>query len=163
MKGMELRGATRGKPVKTTVSSRTEACPRDLVNRQFTASRPNALWLSDFTYVATWNGFVYVAFVIEPLPGASSAGGAAGRPTRASFSTPWNRPCTPAASRPSNGWTGSTIAVFSSRSDISRRPRRNGDTMSSETRQRRRDSNQHSSDKPGAVQARILNRVWEAA
>lgn len=65
MREMGLRGAIRGKPIKTTVSSRAEACPRDLVNRQFAAPRPNALWLSDFTYVATWNGFVYVAFVID--------------------------------------------------------------------------------------------------
>ena len=40
-------------------------CPLDRVNRQFTAPRPNALWVSDFTYVATWAGFVYVAFVID--------------------------------------------------------------------------------------------------
>lgn len=65
MREMGLRGAIRGKPIKTTVSSRAEACPRDLVNRQFAAPRPNALWLSDFTYVATWSGFVYVAFVID--------------------------------------------------------------------------------------------------
>jgi putative transposase len=43
----------------------TSPCPRDKVNRQFHAPRPNALWLSDFTYVATWQGFVYVAFVID--------------------------------------------------------------------------------------------------
>ena len=65
MKQMELAGVIRGKPMKTTVSNSAAPCPRDKVNRQFYASRPNALWVSDFTYVATWQGFVYVAFVID--------------------------------------------------------------------------------------------------
>ena len=65
MKQMDLAGAIRGKPVKTTISNPAAPCPRDKVNRQFRASRPNALWVSDFTYVATWQGFVYVAFVID--------------------------------------------------------------------------------------------------
>ena len=65
MRAMGLKGAVRGKPVKTTVSDRSAPCPLDKVNRQFQASRPNALWVSDFTYVATWRGFVYVAFVID--------------------------------------------------------------------------------------------------
>jgi transposase InsO family protein len=58
---MGLAGAVRGKPVKTTISNPATPCPEDRVNRQFHAPRPNALWLSDFTYVATWAGFVYVA------------------------------------------------------------------------------------------------------
>jgi putative transposase len=65
MKQMGLAGAIRGKAVKTTVSNAAAPCPRDKVNRQFHAPQPNALWLSDFTYVATWQGFVYVAFVID--------------------------------------------------------------------------------------------------
>ena len=65
MRGMGLQGAVRGKPVKTTVSDKAAPCPRDKVNRQFQAPRPNALWVSDFTSVATWAGFVYVAFVID--------------------------------------------------------------------------------------------------
>jgi hypothetical protein len=65
MKQMGLCGATRGKTVKTTISNPAAPCPRDQVNRQFHAPRPNALWLSDFTYVATWQGFVYVACVID--------------------------------------------------------------------------------------------------
>jgi transposase InsO family protein len=65
MAAMGLAGVVRGKPVKTTVSSSATPCPEDHVNRQFHAPRPNALWLSDFTYVATWAGFVYVAFVID--------------------------------------------------------------------------------------------------
>jgi transposase InsO family protein len=51
--------------VKTTVSDSKAPCPQDMVNRQFAADRPNRLWVADFTYVATWQGFVYVAFVID--------------------------------------------------------------------------------------------------
>ncbi|WP_454018120.1 IS3 family transposase [Azospirillum sp. Marseille-Q6669] len=65
MKRMGLKGAIRGKAVRTTISDRASPCPADRVNRQFQAPRPNALWVADFTYVATWQGFVYVAFVID--------------------------------------------------------------------------------------------------
>src|SRR3954464_14206919 len=65
MRTMGLQGAVRGKPVRTTISDKAAPCPLDRVNRQFRALRPNALWVSDFTYVATWAGFVYVAFVID--------------------------------------------------------------------------------------------------
>jgi transposase InsO family protein len=65
MRQMGLQGVVRGKAARTTISDRTMPCPADRVNRQFQAPRPNALWLSDFTYVATWQGFVYVALVID--------------------------------------------------------------------------------------------------
>src|SRR5215211_8332530 len=65
MRQMGLKGVVRGKCIRTTVSDAAAPCPRDRVNRQFKAPRPNALWVSDFTYVATWSGFVYVAFVID--------------------------------------------------------------------------------------------------
>ena len=65
MRQMGLQGAIRGKPIRTTISDKAAPCPQDRVNRQFHAPRPNALWVSDFTYVATWQGFVYVAFVID--------------------------------------------------------------------------------------------------
>jgi putative transposase len=65
MRAMGLQGAVRGKPVRTTRSDTAVPCPLDRVNRHFQAPRPNALWLADFTYVATWSGFVYVAFVID--------------------------------------------------------------------------------------------------
>jgi putative transposase len=65
MRAMGLQGIIRGKPVRTTVSDKAAACPLDRVNRHFKAPAPNMLWLSDFTYVATWQGFVYVAFVID--------------------------------------------------------------------------------------------------
>jgi len=65
MRQLGLRGVVRGKTLRTTVSDRATPCPQDHVNRQFQASRPNALWVSDFTYVSTWQGFVYVAFIID--------------------------------------------------------------------------------------------------
>jgi transposase InsO family protein len=65
MREMGLQGAVRGKTVRTTVSDKAAPCPRDKVNREFRAPAPNRLWVSDFTYVATWTGFVYVAFVID--------------------------------------------------------------------------------------------------
>jgi putative transposase len=65
MREMSLTGAIRGKTVRTTISDKATPCPLDHVNRQFHAPAPNRLWLSDFTYVATWAGFVYVAFVID--------------------------------------------------------------------------------------------------
>jgi transposase InsO family protein len=65
MQDMGLQGVIRGKPIRTTVSDKTAPCPLDHVNRQFHAPMPNMLWLSDFTYVSTWAGFVYVAFVID--------------------------------------------------------------------------------------------------
>jgi putative transposase len=65
MRQMGLKGVVRGKAVKTTVSDKATPCPLDRVNRQFRAPAPNMLWLSDFTYVSTWQGFAYVAFIID--------------------------------------------------------------------------------------------------
>jgi len=65
MKSMGIQGIIRGKPQKTTIPDKTLPCPLDKVNRQFRVPAPNMLWVSDFTYVATWKGFVYVAFVID--------------------------------------------------------------------------------------------------
>jgi putative transposase len=65
MRKSGLRGVMRGKVVRTTVPDAKAPCPLDRVNRQFKAQRPNQLWVSDFTYVSTWQGFVYVAFVID--------------------------------------------------------------------------------------------------
>ncbi|WP_156170716.1 IS3 family transposase [Croceicoccus naphthovorans] len=65
MRDLGLQGVIRGKPVRTTISNKAAPCPLDQVNRQFHAPAPNMLWVSDFTYVATWAGFVYVAFVID--------------------------------------------------------------------------------------------------
>ena len=65
MRAMGLEGIIRGKPLRTTMGDKAALCPLDHVNRQFHAPAPNRLWVSDFTYVATWTGFVYVAFVID--------------------------------------------------------------------------------------------------
>jgi len=65
MRALGLQGVRRGKTVRTTVSDPAAPCPRDRVNRNFTAPQPNTLWVSDFTYVSTWAGFAYVAFVID--------------------------------------------------------------------------------------------------
>jgi transposase InsO family protein len=65
MRRMGLQGAVRGKETRTTIADRAIPCPAEVVNRQFRAPQPNVLWVSDFTYVATWQGFVYVAFVID--------------------------------------------------------------------------------------------------
>ena len=65
MRQMGLHGIVRGKSVRTTISDKATPCPLDRVNRDFKAPAPNRLWVSDFTFVATWSGFVYVAFVID--------------------------------------------------------------------------------------------------
>ena len=65
MNAMELAGVRRGKKTITTVSNPKAPCPLDKVNREFKVQRPNTLWVVDFTYVHTWAGFVYVAFVID--------------------------------------------------------------------------------------------------
>jgi len=65
MRAMGLAGVRRGKTTVTTISNPKAPCPLDKVNREFKVSRPNALWVVDFTYVHTWAGFVYVAFVID--------------------------------------------------------------------------------------------------
>lgn len=65
MRSLGLQGVVRGRKCRTTIADESAARPLDLVNRQFHAARPNQLWVADFTYVATWAGFVYVAFVID--------------------------------------------------------------------------------------------------
>lgn len=65
MRSMGLQGAVRGKVKRTTIPSKENRDPFDLVQRNFSATRPNQLWVADFTYVATWAGFVFVAFIID--------------------------------------------------------------------------------------------------
>jgi transposase InsO family protein len=65
MRALGIQGVRRGKVVRTTISDSAVPCPLDKVNRQFRADRPNQLWVSDFTYVSTWQGWLYVAFVID--------------------------------------------------------------------------------------------------
>ena len=84
MRAMGLAGVIRGKPVRTTISDRSAPCPLDRVNRQFHAPAPDMLWVSDFTYVPTWAGFVYVAFVIDTFA-RRIVGWRASRTAHASF------------------------------------------------------------------------------
>jgi hypothetical protein len=65
MRGLHLEGVRCGKARRTTTPDETTARPADLVDRDFSAQRPNQLWVADLTYVATWSGFVYVAFIID--------------------------------------------------------------------------------------------------
>ena len=65
MRTLGLQGVVRGRSCRTTVSDNASDSPPDLVKRLFTATRPNQLWVADITFVATWAGFVYVAFVID--------------------------------------------------------------------------------------------------
>jgi putative transposase len=65
MRDLGLRGVTRGKPKRTTIADDTVGRPRDLVDRRFSATAPNRLWVADLTYVRTWSGFVYVAFITD--------------------------------------------------------------------------------------------------
>jgi len=65
MRDIGIKGVRRGKKIKTTWPDKGLSSPLDHVNRQFRATMPNQLWVSDFTYVSTWQGFVYVAFVID--------------------------------------------------------------------------------------------------
>jgi putative transposase len=65
MQSLGIEGARRGRSCRTTISDAEANRPADLVQRQFVATRPNQLWVADITYVATWSGFVYVAFVID--------------------------------------------------------------------------------------------------
>ena len=65
MRRLGLRGVVRGRGFKTTISDAAALRPADLVRRQFSAARPNQLWVADFTYVATWQGAVFVAFIID--------------------------------------------------------------------------------------------------
>jgi putative transposase len=65
MARLGLQGAIRGKPVRTTISDKAVPCPLDHIDRQFHAVRPNALWVSDFTYVATWTGVLLVMMLLS--------------------------------------------------------------------------------------------------
>jgi len=65
MRSQALQGVRRGKRVRTTIADDAADRPLDRVNRQFHANKPNQLWVSDFTYVSTWQGWQYVAFVID--------------------------------------------------------------------------------------------------
>jgi HTH-like domain len=87
-----LEGVRRGKPRRTTTPDTSAARPADLVERDFSATRPNQLWVADLTYVGSWSGFVYVAFVIDAFSGSSWVGGPPGRFAPTWPWTPWRWP-----------------------------------------------------------------------
>ena len=94
MRQLGLKGVIRGKGVKTTMPDKAAACPLDKVQRQFRAPCPNKLWLSDFTYVSTWQGFAMSPSSSTPSPAGSSAGGSRAMPGRTLCSTHSSRRCT---------------------------------------------------------------------
>jgi len=120
MRVLGIRGGVRGKKVITTNPDASQPCPDDKVNRVFMADRQNKLWVSGFTYVPTWSGTVYVAFVIDVYarhwPNVSSA---CSRPRSSTRSAPGNR-CARSNGKPSNGWIGITTAACLAPSDTSR-------------------------------------------
>jgi putative transposase len=75
MRQANLHGVVRGKTKRTTIADTAAARPADLLDRDFHATAPNQRWVADITYVATWSGFVYVAFISDLFSAASSAGG----------------------------------------------------------------------------------------
>jgi putative transposase len=79
MRELGLQGVRRGRPHRTTTPEAAAARPADLVERDFSATRPNQLWVADLTYVATWSGFIYVAFIIDAFSASWSAGRPLGR------------------------------------------------------------------------------------
>jgi putative transposase len=109
MKDIGIEGVVRGKKPKTTIPDKALPCPLDKVNRQFHASGPNELWVSDFTYVATWQGLFMWLSSLMFLRGASLAGAQAAQPMQASFSMLWNRPFINAG-QPKTNWCITQIA-----------------------------------------------------
>ena len=93
MKRLGLEDARRGKAVRTTVPDKALPCPLDRVNRQFRADRPNQLWVSDFTCVPTWQGWLYVAFVINEFARRIVGWRVSRRMPRTLCWMPWNRRC----------------------------------------------------------------------
>jgi hypothetical protein len=112
MRRLGFAGAVRGRAWRRTTIPETAAPrPPDLVTRQFTATRPNELWVADLTYVATWRGFVYVAFVIDVFLRGSWAGGPPARCGAIWPSMPWSRRSTIARSRSPTGWCITAIGA----------------------------------------------------
>ena len=109
MKDLGLEGVVRGKKPKTTIPDKALPCPLDKVNRQFHAPAPNVLWVSDFTYVATWQGFVYVAFVIDVFARRIVGWRVSRTATAGLFSMLWSKPFIN-ADRPRINWSTTRIA-----------------------------------------------------
>jgi putative transposase len=114
---LHLEGVRRGKPRRTTTADATAARPADLVERNLSAARPNQLWVADLTSVATWSGFVYVAFIIDAFS-RFLVGWQASRSLRTDLALDaWRWPSGPAAARPARPlereWTTSSTPPWS--------------------------------------------------
>ena len=119
MKAMKLEGAVRGRTVRTTRPDKALPCPRDRVNRAFHAPAPNRLWVSDFTYVATWRGFTYVAFVIDAFARRIVGWRVSGRADAGFVLDALKRRCTSASrSVATTSFTTAIAAPSTSRSSI---------------------------------------------
>jgi putative transposase len=92
-RGLGLRGVVQGRRVRTTIVEPLAHRPQDLVQCNFSATRPNQLWVSDLTYVATWRGFVSVAFVIDAHSRRIAGWGATTSLRTDSPSTRWSKRC----------------------------------------------------------------------
>jgi putative transposase len=116
MRELGLAGARRGKRRRTTVADPAAGRPADLVGRRFSPPAPDRLWVADFTYVPTWSGMVYVAFVIDAYSRRILGWRAPPRCAPPWSSMPSNRPCGPAApARPAwPGWCITTTRAASS-------------------------------------------------
>jgi transposase InsO family protein len=93
MRDLGLEGARRGKKIRTTIRDDGQERAGDLLRRDFTASRPNERWVADFTYVSTWSGIVYVAFVVDVFSRAIVGWSAAANKRDSSSSTSSTWPC----------------------------------------------------------------------
>ena len=91
LRDLDLQGAVRDKPMRTTISDTAAPCPLEHLNRVFAAPAPNMLWLSDFTYVSPGAGFIYVAFITDAYARRSLASASPARHMRALCWMPWSR------------------------------------------------------------------------
>ena len=105
MRQLGLQGAHWEKKVRTTISDSKAPCTLDRVNRVFKAERPNQLWKSDFTYVSTWQGWLYVAFVIDVYADVLWVGAYVAACRRISFLMHWSRRSTTGSLKVPNLWS----------------------------------------------------------
>lgn len=110
MGDLGIEGVRRGKRVGTTVPDNAAACPQDLVRRHFEADRPNRLWVADFTYISTWQGWLYVAFIIDAYAKRIVGWHASSSMTTTSFWMRLSKLCTTDAQRNRMGWSITPIA-----------------------------------------------------
>ena len=120
MRAMSLHGVVRGKRIRTTISNAAAPCPLDRVNRQFKAPRPNALWVSDFTYARRGPVSSMSPSSSTSLRGVSSVGVSPARLMPASYWRHWSKPCTRAGPSAAAAW--STTAIVNGLGSVPGRP-----------------------------------------